>query len=360
MGVVDLFQQIARNDFGFFKQVRTVADVMTAAPPCLSLDDNLQTAIEKFRRGAIDHAPVVNPEDNGIVGVVSDRDLLRNHPRLLGKAAEQDDDHKALQASVTRFMTRSPVWCPADASPVEVMTLLIDHHIDSVLVSPDGKKLEGIVTPDNFIQTLMLYHRVCTRDFSLRRLRLVDLDLKHGVPLDEIFSTGAQTVRDVMTKKVETLHHDDHLATAIEKMQDHEIRHLPVLSSEGKPVGVLSDKDILKFLPVPKGGAEETESRFRQKLFATDDTAVLHQRVDHVMGSESRSVEPGMLLTDALNVFTDKSTCGLSVVDRDNGELCGIVTKSDIIRVFRVVMQIGCWTSESESEAVPSPELAQV
>jgi len=297
-----------------------------------------------FRRASIDHAPVVNPEDGSVVGIVSDRDLARVHPRLLGKAAEQDEDHKALQASVTRFMTRGPVVCHPDASPIDAMTLMLDHHVDGIVVSKDGKQLDGLVTIDSFIQTLMLYHRVCTRDVQLRRLRLVDLDLKNGIPLDEIFSMGAQTVRDVMTKDVKTLCHDDHLSTAIEQMQEYEIRHLPVKHSDGKVVGVLSDKDILRFLPVHQQASEEPETRFRQKLFATEDKEALHQRVDGVMSSEMHAVEPGMLLTDALEMFVKYGVCGLPVIEPGNGQLCGIVTKSDIIRVFRVVMQIGKWS----------------
>lgn len=234
MSVVDLFNQIASNDFGFFQQVQNVADVMAAAPPCLSLDDNLETATEIFRRGSLDHAPVVNPEDNSIVGIVSDRDLLRNYPRLLGTAAEQDDDHKALQSSVARFMTRNPTCCTSDSSPIDAIGLMLEQHIDCIVVTSDGKSLDGIITPDSFIQTLLLYHRVCTRDLNLRRLRLVDLDLRNGIPLDQIFSTGAQTVRDVMTKDAITVRWDDHLSTAIQAMQDSECRHMPVLDAEKK------------------------------------------------------------------------------------------------------------------------------
>jgi len=205
----------------------------------------------------------VNPDDNTLVGIVSDRDLLRHHPRLLGKAAEQDDDHKMLQASVTRFMTRKPHWCASDASLIDAMTLIIDKHVDCIVVSSDGKQLNGLVTLDSFIQTLMLYHRVCTRDVSLRRLRLVDLNLKNGVPLDEIFSMGAQTVRDVMTKDVVRLRHDDHVGTAIDRMREHEVRHLPVFHADGKLVGMLSDKDLLKFLPTPEQMSEEAETQVR-------------------------------------------------------------------------------------------------
>lgn len=339
MSVVDLFQQIASNDFGFFQQVKTVAHVMTKEPPSLTLDDTFESAEKKFRTHRILHAPVVNPEDNSVVGIVSDRDLLRHRPPLLGKAAEGEADQRALRDGVARFMTRNPVWCRSEESPVHAMSLMLNHHFDSVLVSADGKTLDGIVTPLNFIQTLLLYHRVCTRDFDLRRLRLVDLDFSRGLPLDEIFSRGAQTVRDVMTKDVETLAEDEPLAAAMTLMQEKQFRHVPVVNKDGRMIGMLSDREVLKHLPVLTNRPEESENGFRDILFQTDDKAARHLRLDAVMNKETHAVSPDMLLTDAMSIFESKHIGGVPVVD--DGKLIGMLTCSDVLRVFRVVMQLG-------------------
>ncbi|MCA9086611.1 MAG: CBS domain-containing protein [Planctomycetaceae bacterium] len=351
MSVVQLFHQIARNDFGFFQQVRAVSDVMTRSSELvtLTLDTTFEMAWEKFRRSGTQHAPVINPEDQKVVGIVSDRDLLRHRPRFLGTAAETDADQKAIRENVSRFMTRSPIWCSAGASPVRAMSLMLDHHIDCVLVSEDGRTLDGIVTPQNFIVTLLLYHRVCTRDFNLKRLRLVDLDLNNGIPLDEIFARGAQTVRDVMTKDAHSVNRDDQLLTAISQMQDREIRHLPVVAADGKLVGMLSDRDVLKVLPTPRQRSEEPQIRFRQTLFETEDKAILHERVDAVMNKQIHGVHPDMLLTDALAILQGNSLSGVPVVDQQTQQLTGMLTTSDVLRVFRVVMQIGS-LSETPAE----------
>jgi CBS domain-containing protein len=358
MSVVDLFNQIAENDFGFFQQVRTVADVMTKSPHCLSLDDNFEAATELLRKGRIHHAPVLNPDDQAVVGIVSDRDLLRHHPRALGKAGEGDDDHRRLKDGVAMFMTRKPVWCSSECSPVKAMTLMLDNHVDSVLVSTDGKTLDGIVTPRNLIKTLLLYHHVCTRDFDLRRLRLVDLDLRNGIPLDEVFSRGAQTVRDVMTKDAVTIQRDELLSTAIARMQELEVRHLPVVNKENHVVGMLSDREILKCLPPPELRSGEPEKRFREVLFATNDKATLHLPVHSVMCENAPSVNPDVLLTDALAILNGTTVSGLSVVDADTRQLCGILTTSDILRVFRVVMQIGSLSEPSVMLEEAEPAVA--
>jgi acetoin utilization protein AcuB len=237
MSVVQLFNQIAHNEFGFFRRIREVADLLHGGAKSVTLDDSVEHARDLMRRHRLHHVPVVDPEDGRLLGIVSDRDLLRHFPRLLGTAAEQDNDHRMLSDNVTRIMTRNPLWCPAETSVVDAMTLMIDRHVDSLMISPDGHQLTGVLTTRDFLRTLLLYHRVCTREHELRRLRLVDLDFKSGVPLDQVFTRGAQTVRDVMTRNVETLTREDSVAAAIHRMQDAGIRHLPVTTADGQVTG---------------------------------------------------------------------------------------------------------------------------
>ena len=144
-----------------------------------------------------------------------------------------------------------------------------------------------------------------------------------------------------MTKDVKCLNDNEKLSTAITKMQDLEFRHLPVVNAEGRLVGILSDREILKTLPGPHQRSEELNLRFREALFATDDKTILRESVQTVMKPEIRSVSPGTLLTDAMGIFSEETINALPVVDSETGRLCGIVTTSDILRVFRVVMRIG-------------------
>lgn len=347
MSVVELFNQIASNDFGFFQQVKTVADVMSKDVDCLTLDDTFASAEQMFRRNKLLHAPVLNPDDQSLVGVVSDRDLLRHRPRLLGTAAESDADHKVLKDGVNRFMTRNPVCCSRDCSPVKAISLMLEHHIDSIVVSADEQTVEGIVTPESFMRTLLLYHRVCTRDSDLRRLRLVDLDFRNGLPLDEIFARGAQTVRDVMTKDVECVQDDEPLSVAIEKMQDMEVRHLPVVNVEGALVGMLADRDILRCLATPENRSEEREVQFRATLFQSPDNEARHTPIRSVMNKTLNSVPPDTLLTEAIRVLQEGRQSGLTIVEPGTKELRGIITTSDILRVFLVVMQLGHLADEA-------------
>ena len=350
MSVVKLFEQIAENEFGFFRQIRVVADVMTGDPKTLTLDDNYEMARDLLRRGGFHHAPVIDPEDGRIVGIVSDRDLLRAFPRTLGTGAERDNDRTILSESVTRFMSRQPVWCTAGSSVVWAMSLMLVHHVDCVLVSPDGMKLQGILTPRDLVRTLLVYHRVCSSHGELKRLRLVDLDLKNGVPLDEIYVRGAQTARDVMTKSVETVRQDDSVAIAMHRMQDLEVRHLPVVDNEGRYVGLLSDREILAYLPFPHVRPHTPEKHFRQTLFSgADPEQIRTDRVGSLVNPGAPTAAPDTLLTDLLKVFLERPVGGVTVLESEKGPICGVLTISDVLRVLRVVMQIGGFSEPVEA-----------
>ena len=165
---------------------------------------------------------------------------------------------------------------------------------------------------------------------------------------------------DVMTKETEVLRRDDTVSSAIEKMQELHVRHLPVVAQDNKLIGMVSDRDVLRILPVPKQRSEEPEIRFRDTLFAAADKAVLHERVDAVMNKETHAVHPDVLLTDALALFQARGVSGLPVVDPRDQNLCGILTTSDVLRVFRVVMQIGLLTGRSSTDTAVSADPARI
>lgn len=55
-------------------------------------------------------------------------------------------------------------------------------------------------------------------------------------------------VERFMTKSVETVGMDDGIAYALHKMHVGGYRHIPVVDNEGCPVGVVSVRDLLKFI----------------------------------------------------------------------------------------------------------------
>lgn len=54
-------------------------------------------------------------------------------------------------------------------------------------------------------------------------------------------------LKDLMTKKLITIQEGANLSEAYEVMQEHRIRHLPVVNSQNDIIGILSSKDLPSF-----------------------------------------------------------------------------------------------------------------
>ena len=97
--------------------------------------------------------------------------------------------------------------------------IMKDHRMGCVLVE-DGGKLIGIFTERDILTKLV------------------------GTGYDP----GKVSVDGVMTRNPETLTPDDPIAFALQLMSVGGFRHVPLVDSEGRPVGILSVKDIVDYL----------------------------------------------------------------------------------------------------------------
>ena len=121
--------------------------------------------------------------------------------------------------------------------------------------------------------------------------------------------------KDVMTKNVITISSDASLADAIELLISKEISGMPVVNSEDKMIGIISEKDILNFA-------------FSGNLRNTKITEVMTKNV--VSFASDTDVD-----TIALAIGHNKFR-RVPIVDGDR--LVGIISRRDIIRV---ALQIG-------------------
>ncbi|MDA1138134.1 MAG: CBS domain-containing protein [Planctomycetota bacterium] len=55
-------------------------------------------------------------------------------------------------------------------------------------------------------------------------------------------------IADVMTSEPECLHHEDSVGFALNKMSVGSFRHIPIVDTESRPVGLISAQDIFRHL----------------------------------------------------------------------------------------------------------------
>lgn len=106
----------------------------------------------------------------------------------------------------------------ASASIHDLVNSLNTHHIGALVVSSDGKRIDGIVS---------------------------ERDVVRAMPgkLDQLVGMH---VRDIMTVDVHTCTPDSTIAELMKMMTELRIRHVPVVESDGTLISLISIGDVVK------------------------------------------------------------------------------------------------------------------
>lgn len=133
-----------------------------------------------------------------------------------------------------------------------------------------------------------------------------------------------QMVADYMTQHIAILLPEQRLYHAYQTMQELEIRHLPVVSKEGVLVGILSDRDVRKYM----NASFETEHE------SFEDRRVMLAEVGDVMTKEVISVAPNNSVAMAVSMMLRNKIDALVVVEPDEEKPLGILTSTDLLRLL--------------------------
>lgn len=125
-----------------------VRHAMTRHPIAVAPGDSCRTVLKMFRARCIRHAPVLR--DGQLIGVVSDRDLMRALPELVGDL-ETEAGLAAEARTIADVMTGEPLTCgPNDGIDV-VARRLHDLRIGCFPVVSEGV-LIGVVTVTDLLR----------------------------------------------------------------------------------------------------------------------------------------------------------------------------------------------------------------
>jgi len=120
--------------------------------------------------------------------------------------------------TVAEYMKKDRiVSCSPDTTLREASKLMSEHGIGSLLVLGDGQRLEGIFTERDLVKAIA-----------------------------EQADPDKATVSEHMTRHVITVAPYESVVKASQKMLEHGIRHMPVVDSTGRVLGLLSIRDALR------------------------------------------------------------------------------------------------------------------
>jgi CBS domain-containing protein len=148
----------------------------------------------------------------------------------------------------------------------------------------------------------------------------------------------SKQVAQFMTPNPQTVSPETPLQEAIQLLANNRISGLPVVNTEGKLVGILSDTDLMW----QETGADpppyimfldsviflQNPARYEKELHKS-----LGQTVGEVMSSKPVTIAPGQTLREAAKLMHDKNVRRLPVLD-EAGQVVGILTHGDIIRAM--------------------------
>lgn len=129
-----------------------IAEIMTDRVATISMDDPLSVVKNAFDNSRFHHLLVVDTDV--LVGVISDRDLLKAMSPFLGTAAELRRDIQTITQPAHKIMTRNLVTLGPEAQLQDAITVFKEQQISCIpIVDGIGQPI-GIVSWRDIIKTL--------------------------------------------------------------------------------------------------------------------------------------------------------------------------------------------------------------
>lgn len=133
-------------------------------------------------------------------------------------------------------------------------------------------------------------------------------------------------VKDLMTSPAISMHEQASMRQAWQIFQRHGFRHIPVLNSQQRVCGVISERDVLR-----------ASSSLEQSLPTSADAVIAR-----IMTRKVLTVGPMTEVRELAAAMTGYRIGAMPVLDSDEN-LIGIVTRADVLRVIMNQAPIDLW-----------------
>jgi signal-transduction protein with cAMP-binding, CBS, and nucleotidyltransferase domain len=204
-----------------------------------------------------------------------------------------------LQTKISTLNPPAPLCVNSTESVETVLGMLRSNSLGSVLIQKPDKTLEGIFTEQD----------------SVRRIALSGADL-------------ASPISKHMTPEPKTLRSRASIARAIYSMAKGNFRHLPLVSADRIPEGVLSVRDTVRY--IFSLILDKRSSRTGQFLNAEALSAFLNSSVETLKLKQAIVLDESSPVQSALQQMTDARVGALIAVDSKR-KLQGIFTERDFL-----------------------------
>ena len=131
------------------KDTRPVSAIMSGPPVTVTMDDSLENVRVLFENHGFRHLPVL--EEGRCVGVLSDRDLLRELSPFLGQTNERSQDTWTRNKRVHQVMTRRVVSVRPETPIAEACAIMFAHRVHCLVVISDTDRVVGVISTGDIL-----------------------------------------------------------------------------------------------------------------------------------------------------------------------------------------------------------------
>lgn len=215
---------------------------------------------------------IVVAEKKRPVGIFTERDLVRVANRHIAFGGRP----------IRELMTAPVVTISGSLSIYEAYSIMLINRIRHHIVVDQGGKILGLLTQSDLINHL-----------------------------GHEYFIEMRKVEQVMTTGVVTVAHDAPIGESLALMAGPEISCVVVAANDRRPVGIMTERDVVKLV--------------------ADGIDPATVQVDRVMSSPVVTVTVGTTVHKVAQVMSQERIRRVVVID-DEGEIKGIITQSDIIK----------------------------
>jgi CBS domain-containing protein len=230
------------------------------------------------------HLPVTS-EAGKITGILSAQDVIDSMSLVLSPESAFGKVLDSLEIPVFRIMAIHPIVVEKGDGLSEVVKKLYTNNIGAVPVVDEKGIVQGIIT---------------LRD-------LVSLLGTGSEPMDV-------RVSELMTKKIVTIDSKSTILDAVTLMSNMRVRRLPIVSSNGELMGMLTNKDILRYLANP--------ARSREAIFNAPLSEMMTREVIRVDPDDDVRVAASRMMIFGIGGLLMEGPSPLS----------GLVTERDLVK----------------------------
>lgn len=268
-----------------------VIEVATKNVISLGEKDRVVDALKKMVELDIRRLPII--KDKSLLGIITALDVLDAIYSAV-ESGERSLYSDIYMRPILEFATRNVITARPETSVGEVISLFLKHNFGSMPVVDEEGRLVGIFTEWDAMKIVA----------------------QSGFP---------HKVRDVMTRIIYVLTKYSSILDALEGITIYRFRRYPVVDERGKVISMLHAKDLLRYFA-------DDKTLLRAKQGEVDE--MMNEYAINIAKSPIFLANPDDYVIDVVKKMLEYDVGGVPVVDRESGNVVGMVTEKTLLLLF--------------------------